>query len=465
MQLLKTWRVNGCIPFILSLLLLISCKDETPTDPGDSETDPFANAQKVTLNPSETHQEMIGFGGALTWYCDRITSSPNKDEISQLIFDDLGTDILRLKNWYYPEGYPQNKSTDQMEKRWFVYHFNATNELYDLAKQHNPEIDVLLSSWTPPSALKSNGALEEGNLKKDESGNFMYEEFTQYWVDVLNNISFTPEYLSIQNEPTYSTDQWETSVWKATETSSYPGYETAIDMIHQQLQSMNNPPELIGPESQDLQDGPFDTFADVLSNKNYVPMYAYHPYNFNSSTSIDDTDSYLTKIRDFYNDKPNIMSEYSGMSWMKTAQFINNVLVKANTSAYIYWEMMWIENSQNAMVQVDGEGNYELTPFYYVMKHFAKHIDKGYTRIGVESENQALYISAFSNPEQNQLTLIAVNPYSSRKNLQLEVSGQTISSGKAYISVEGDFYQEEDYSSDKPLYIPGNSIATAVLDI
>ncbi len=160
------------------------------------------------------------------------------------------------------------------------------------------------------------------------------------------------------------------------------------------------------------------------------------------------------------------MTEYSGLSWIKTAQFISNVLVEADASGYVYWEMMWDENSENAMVQVDSNGEYEVTPFYYVMKHFAKHVDKGYHRISVESENAALYVSGFSNPDQNQLTLIVVNPYSSKKTVQVQVTDQTVSSMQVYGSQIGDFYsQRSGISPGDVLNIPANSITTVVLDI
>ncbi|MGN6647001.1 MAG: carbohydrate binding domain-containing protein, partial [Cytophaga sp.] len=134
----------------------------------------------LTIDKSTSYQQMTGFGGALSWYCDRIISSPKKTEIADLLFSDLGTDIIRLKNWYYPAGYPAVKSPATMETDWFNPHFDATNQLYTMAKQENENIDVLLSSWGPPSALKSNDNLNEGTLKSS-NGQFMYSEFGQYW--------------------------------------------------------------------------------------------------------------------------------------------------------------------------------------------------------------------------------------------------------------------------------------------
>ena len=52
---------------------------------------------------------MVGVGGALTWYANRVISSPDRTAIESLIFDDLGLDVIRLKCWYYPDNYPTNK--------------------------------------------------------------------------------------------------------------------------------------------------------------------------------------------------------------------------------------------------------------------------------------------------------------------------------------------------------------------
>src|SRR5690606_21979915 len=67
---------------------------------------PTIDPVTLTIDPTTTYQEMVGFGGALTWHCDRITSSAKSQEMYDLMFEDLGMDILRLKNWYYPQNYP-----------------------------------------------------------------------------------------------------------------------------------------------------------------------------------------------------------------------------------------------------------------------------------------------------------------------------------------------------------------------
>jgi hypothetical protein len=236
----------------------------------------------TTIIPSTTYQEMIGFGGALTWYCDRITSSANKNVLADLMFTDLGLDILRLKNWYYPLNYPVNKSTATMEPSWFKPHFDATNELYNMAKARNPNIEVLLCSWSPPTALKSNNALPEGTLKQN-GGQFMYSELAQYWVDILDNISFVPDYISIQNEPGYVNAGWETCEWRPTETGGFPGYDRALDSVYNRIKNRPVVPKMIGPEPENLGSAgwnaslnTFREFSTPVQNKSYLYGYAYH---------------------------------------------------------------------------------------------------------------------------------------------------------------------------------------------
>src|SRR5688572_26728531 len=73
--------------YFLVLALTASCgsddeKDATPIPPEPE-------AVKITIDPAVTYQEMVGFGGALTWYSERILSSSKKNEIKHLIFGEL----------------------------------------------------------------------------------------------------------------------------------------------------------------------------------------------------------------------------------------------------------------------------------------------------------------------------------------------------------------------------------------
>jgi glucosylceramidase len=353
-------------------------------------------------------------------------------------------------------------SDDNSKAMWAV-----TNELHQLAKTKNPNVKILFSSWGPPAGLKNNNSSRQGTLKK-EGDNFMYDAFATYWENLLNNLPFNPEYISIQNEPTYINPGWTTCQWTVNETTNLPSYITAFDKVYEKIQGRPNAPIMIGPESQDIPT--FASFAEALKNKAHAGALAYHPYNVSASTPASQIESGLKSIGNF-NTKPNIMTEFSdNLSWFNTALFIQNALVHANSSGYIYWKLAWAQPTSGTedagMISIASNGNYTATPFYYLIKHFAKNIDGGYKRVDVSSSVSNLNISAFTNPAQTKVTVVVINNTASTAKLKLEVTGKTISNITVDQSKETELYKRlEGTNADTEISFPSKTISTVVLDI
>ncbi|HDR90461.1 MAG TPA: hypothetical protein ENN63_12655 [Bacteroidetes bacterium] len=449
---------------LILISLCSSCKKN------DNENHDGPKIYTVHIDPAVTFQKMVGFGGSLTWYSDRIITSPYKNQICQLLFEDLGTDIIRLKNWYYPAGYPVEKSPDVMESSGIKTLFGTTNQLHQLAMHYNPNILTLLSSWSPPSALKSNNNLNNGTLKKQD-GVFMYEAFADYWVDVLDHIPFNPEYLSIQNEPTWVTDSWETCAWRPVEMDGFPSYETAFDLVYDRISKRTDPPGLIGPESANIGTSAFGgntfgVFCNVLKDKPYLNMYGFHTYNFSAETPLAETKPLLNMIRDEYGNKPSVMTEFSAFPWMKTAQYMIQVINEAHASGYIYWEMVWAETNSKAMIQIDQAGNYTITPFFHVMKHFAGNIDHEYVRVDASMEITSVYHTAFLDPGGHSITLVMVNPLTTDVRVNFSVNDKSITAVKAIQSEEDNFYRElPDLAPGSHVVLKPESVTTVILDV
>jgi glucuronoarabinoxylan endo-1,4-beta-xylanase len=461
---LPVLRISFAIFSLFGLSFVSSCggDDEEPVTPPEPESD------KITVNLSTTYQEMIGFGGALTWYSDRVISSSKKTEISNLIFNDLGADIIRLKTWYYPDNYPTVTSTASMSDDNSKAMLDVTNQLQQLAKTQNPNVKILLSSWGPPAGLKSNNSSRQGTLKKDGDA-FMYDAYATYWENTLNNLGFNPEYISIQNEPTYTNAGWTTCKWSVTETAELPSYITAFDKVYDKIKTRTNPPIMLGPESQDIPT--FGAFAEALKDKPHAGVLGYHPYNITESTPASTVESGLKSIANFTT-KPNMLTEYSDnlQSWFNTAIFIQKTLLYANSSGYIYWKLAWDQPASGedaGMVSINAAGNYKVTPYYHVIKHFAKHIDAGYKRVAVESTNKNLLISAFVNPAQTKVTLVIINN-SPSDEMKFEVTGKTIKAIAGNQTKDGstDYFKAlEGIDPASKVTIPAKTISTMVLDL
>lgn len=451
----------------MTVLLLVQCQSCRNNGQDDPEINPVIS--KMIIDPSVTYQEMIGFGGSLTWYADRIITSPQKTQICQLLFEDLGTDIIRFKNNYYPMGYPAVKSTDVMENTSIKNLYTITNDLSTIARQYNPGMQFMVSSWTPPSALKSNDNLREGTLKK-ENGVFMYEAFADYWNDVLDNLPFNPDYISIQNEPGWITPDWETCEWRPTETTDFPGFVNAFDAVWNKIGSRANPPKMLGPEAENIGHSPklggntFGLFSTPLKDKPHLAAYAYHTYNYSASTLIAQTKADLNMIRDSYGNKPCIMTEYSNFTWLNTAWFIIQNLNEANASGYLYWLMAWSDTNSDSMIRLTSSGSYTLTPFYYVMKHFSREIDRGYVRVNVLSP--FIPASAFIDPSGKKITVVAVNPTDEAANYNFEVTGRSVKSIRAAQTDAVSNYKDiAPVTSDHYLILKPKSVTTVVLEI
>jgi glucuronoarabinoxylan endo-1,4-beta-xylanase len=459
---MNLFKLSGSLFVVIAMLLFTSCGGDPKEDPKPVDPDPIT----INIDPTAVKQEMIGFGGALTWYSNWVTGSANKNAIADLMFTDLGIDIIRFKNWYYPDNYPTVKTTDVMTDDYSKPQWDATNELYTMAKARVPGVKVLLSSWGPPAALKGNNSSRQGTLKKD-GGLFMYDAFADYWVDVLDHVPFNPDYISIQNEPTFVTSGWTTCEWANVESTSLPDYHIAFNKVYDKIKNRTNPPAMMGPESQDVPT--FVSFAQKLKDNPNCAVMAYHPYNINTSSPSTTVVSSLQSVGAF-NTKPNIMTEFSdNLNWFNTALFIHRSMVHANSSGFIYWKLSWstpTTGEDAGMVSVTFNGTHTVTKYFHLIKHFSKNIDAGYDRIETTSPNGSLLTSAFMSPDGKKITLIIINSGSASDAPLVTVAGKTIASLSAVQSKEGSYYKTLTVdSADDTIQVPAQSITTVVINI
>jgi O-glycosyl hydrolase len=163
------------------------------------------------------------------------------------------------------------------------------------------------------------------------------------------------------------------------------------------------------------------------------------------------------------------MTEFSdNLSWLNTATFINRAVTEANSSGYIYWKMIWATPTSGddvAMVSINSSGNYVVTPYYYLFKHFAKDVDAGYKRIEAISQVTDLSISGFISPAEDQMTLIVINTGAQTK-IGLDLKNKVIKDIEVKQSTESSLYKVVDgVRAGDEITFPAQSITTIVLNI
>jgi glucuronoarabinoxylan endo-1,4-beta-xylanase len=372
----------------------------------------------------------------------------------------LGLDILRLRNTYQTDdGYIDRSATITAAAASSLGH----------------PIKVLLSSWSPPATLKSNGNTVGGTLGRDEFGNYMYNDFAQWWADSINeyfNHGIDVNYVSMQNEPDWQAS-WDTCRFDPTETADLAGYKEAFEVFYNMLNTMPNRPKILAPEAAGMSGS--RNYIDVLTetDKSNIYGWAHHLYNWSDGGDAYHPDGYIPVMSSFaadYNDKPRMMTEYSkgdtnSLTYtdaMNLAILMHNTLVYDEASAYLYWELTY--GTPKGLVSITTT-SYTINPVYYAFKHYSAFTDPNWQRIETSStDSNALRISAYISPDNNQMSIVIINTSDNYTVYDLSVGGYNITDGLIYRTCQTEnCVLAGRFKNGMSLSLPGKSIVTVAL--
>jgi glucuronoarabinoxylan endo-1,4-beta-xylanase len=374
---------------------------------------PAAKAATATVDAGKTYQTLEGFGAATAYYQNWISAHPNKKALYDAFFKDLNLSILRLQNVYRPaKGADFAKDDADIVK-------GATASL-------GHPIRILMSSWSPPADLKSNGNEKQGGTLAKENGAFVYDKFAGYWADSLAayvKIGITPTWVSLQNEPDWKAD-WESCLFQPHETTddkgeAFAGYDKALDAAYRRFQSVPNAPKILGPETLGIGGEKVQNFLGPKegTTARQVSGIAYHLYYGGDHQKPDTFIPTLRSVRDAYPGKPHWMTEFGRSDGFQTAWIIHNVLTEGNATAYVYWAGLWpgidtlitIDNPFNPQSTWKLPNGFQPTDRYYGLKHFSAFVSPGYQRVDAATSDPALKVSAFIAPDRSRLVAVLLN--------------------------------------------------------
>jgi len=436
----------------------------------------------VAIDTTVPHQTLVGFGAATAYQAYLL--SGRSDDIFNVLFVDSGLDILRLGNWYQNQN-----STNATATTPFSDSAAAQIVQKATAARGGTPPKILMSSWSPPSYLKSNGMTRPpygsgsgttnavGTLIQKD-GAYAYSEYADWWVRSLQAYAaqgVVPDYISIQNEPDYFTNGWETCLWGPTEGATMEGiatagYGQALDAVYNAIQAsmLAAPPIIVGPETTGFRDNIVQKYLAGL-NLAQLGGIAHHLYGttednpnpdwFNGSMGSVGKAASAAGL-------PTFMTEYSpnAPTMFDTAWLMTNALTVENVSAYIYWELVWSPTPPTGLVTIEspfGNSTYTINDTYYALKHFARWTDPGWVRVEATSSVSAVRVSAFVSPDGSRLTLVLLN--TGAKDHAIAVSPGAFPFGSlAIYRSSGDTERTASVTleNDGSLLLPSRSIAT-----
>lgn len=421
-------------------------------------------AKAVTIEPNATgqidtgtrYQKIEGFGASGAHFTVEFVNHKQKAALYNLLFKELGLDIFRISNTY---------DINQA----------AFNEMVEIAKGGEAalgrDLKIMISSWSPPARLKSNGNTARGTLAKID-GKYAYAEFAKWWADSV--ASYTKagvkiDYISIQNEPDYEAP-WDSCRFGPTEDSNVAGYDAACEAVWNKLNANSEleMPKILAPETYSL--NTTIDYVDNLDNLSHVYGYAHHLYGCSGCAEV--PDRYIPemeKLKSKYGNKPLMQTEFQNEpnTWagaMSMAILIHNSLTVENVAAYLYWDLFWGPTS--GMVSLNPDlSSYTIKPVYYAFKQYSAFIDSDWQRVDASTGNAGLRISAYISPDNKKLTAVIINTAGSTDiTLNLSLKGISISKGEVYRSSESEkCVNLGSFKAGEPLKLPAKSITTLAL--
>ncbi len=407
------------------------------------------------------YQQFEGFGASGGYDIDWLTAHPRKTELYILLFKELGSDIYRFRNLY---GIDSNYIDD------------TAQIIADAKTALSHPIKIMIASWSPPAWLKNNNNPVGGTLKKDANGNYMYNDFAQWWADSLADLSnhgIEADYISIQNECDIETN-YASCKFLPKEDSNWAGYNLAFEAVYQKLYSRmgKNMPKMLAPETMGF--GRSRAYIDAIIDTNHVYGWVHHLYS-DGSGSYDNPEGYVAAIKKYaakYGYKPLFQTEYSRNSdftdALYTARHIHNCLVYEGVTSYCYWSLFRKATTGGGLVTLDapkGSGGYTINPPYYAFKQFSAFIDAEWQRIEASTNSPALRTTAFISPDNRQISIVIINT-SAATDIALELSTGNfkIRASKVYrTSQTENCVLTGKFEENTPLILPKNSITTVIL--
>jgi O-glycosyl hydrolase len=417
-----------------------------------------------TVNASVRYQKLEGFGAANVWSGSTLAAlAANYPAIYDVIFGNLKLDILRLRNVY---GY-----NDQS-----YIGYSAQVISGGRARTGRP-LKILISSWSPAQTLKSCGATtcNNGTLAKDASGHYRYTDFATWWYNSLlyySSQGINADYISMQNEPDYTTSGWDTCRFDPCEDSTFAGYEPAFQALYTKLNTaMPNHPKLLAPEAVSMTNSNGYINALTTTDKSNIYGWAHHLYgDGGSGTEPDGYISVMTSFGSTHNDKPILQTEYSDDTDVTTygacmdlAKLIHNALTVEGVSAYLYWQLTY--SSGTGLVSITST-SWTINPIYWAFKHYSYFTDVNWQRIDAStSDTTDLRISAYISPDNNQMSVMLINTATSTDiNLALSFTGFNVSDGNVYQTTQSqNCVLVGAFNPSVPLTAPAYSITTIAL--
>jgi glucosylceramidase len=406
----------------------------------DFTPDDLEENNVVNLYTQVTYQTLEGFGGAITdsaGYVFSLMSESQKQEMLTAYFsrEDMSYRLVRLHMDscdFSTEMY--QAVSDPADENFDTFDFTHTEKyilpLLDRAQETaGQKLPLMLSVWSPPAFMKSNGQRREGG--KLLPG--YYKRYAAYicrYMQEFISRGYQVERISVQNEPN-AVQKWDSCVYTSEEEKTFLKEALYPAMKEKGLSDIEI---FIWDHNKERL---YERVRDIVDEetKEMVQGAAFHWYSGDHFEALD-------LVREQYPQMKLILSEscleYSkfdeSMEGINAFRLAHDMMGNLNHGLHAFYDWNILLDEKGGPNHV---GNFCDAPFLYdregqrliprrtlmCYRHFGRFIRPGAVRIGHTCYTGDLEVTSWRNPD-GRIAVVFLNQTREKKDVLLRMEGQ-----------------------------------------
>jgi glucosylceramidase len=376
----------------------------------------------LKLLPNQQFQTHLGFGGSLT-EAAAYTIKENHDEATiQSLLDlyftneGLGYNFTRIH---------MNSSDFALGNYTYVEHGDTSLKSFSIAREHwyvlpmlkkvlrkVPDLNILISPWSPPGWMKDNGQMNHGGILKKEYQSLWSQYYIRF-IQALQQEGIQPWGVSVQNEPA-AKQVWDSCLYSPEEERDFIKFHLG-PLFKKQFGDQIR--LLVWDHNRDIMVERVRPIYEDAFASSFVWGTAFHWYGEEAFANVG-------KTKTLFPDKHLLFTEgciEGGPrpgSWDTGERYARNIIgdFLQGNEGFIDWNL--VLNEQGGPNHV---GNYCDAPIlfdrrqqvviknssYYAIGHFSKFIVPGSIRIGFEvTLPVGVQVVAYQRPDKQKVVVL-----------------------------------------------------------
>lgn len=393
----------------------------------------------VNIYPSVRGQKFEGFGGAFTDSAGYVYAQMGEEDRRKIIHAYFSREELNYRfgrihldscdfsmEQYEAMGDPADKEMKSFSlERAFRY---VMPLLRDVEAASGKKVELMVSPWSPPAFMKTNGErIHGGSLKEEYRG--WWAQYICLYIQKLREAGCLITRMSLQNEPA-AVQTWDSCVYSAEQEKVF-----LRDFLYPALQEhgLDDIEIFIWDHNKERV---FERACEIIdeTTDHMIAGIAFHWYSGDHFEA-------LSYIRERFPDKKLILSEacieyskYSADDYLANAQkYAHDIIGNLNhgMTAFYDWNLLLDEVGGPNHV-----GNFCDAPYLYdtkekkllerntlsYIRHFSHFIQPGATWLGTSRYTDEIDVTAFENPD-GAIQIVLLNRKKVKRTVTLRIEG------------------------------------------